>query len=513
MGGRGVVVARVGMALAALLVASSCSSDDDSANEAGPAPETAQYSVPTPEVSTPPAEGAGTNEPLPNPALPEGYTEEELFLSGAATSFLPVDTPDDGAWTVELDDEADYRTRVIVRRPPPEQFSGTVIVEWLNVSAFESSPDWAYLSEEINREGHAYVAVSAQAQGVEGGDTLLEVDVDEESAAEVGASTDKSGLKGIDPERYGTLVHPGDAYSFDIYSQVGQAISERPDDMLGGLVPTQVISIGQSQSASFLSTVVNAIHPLHPVYDGFLVHSRFAYPAPVDGKYLSGADAEREDDGGVLFRDDLEVPVLVFETETDLTLLRYWKARQDDTDSVRTWEVAGTSHADAHMIRSMLGGPRDAGSGELLGCTEPINTGPQHEVLQAALHHFVEWVAGGDPPPSTERIELDDGEPASILRDEHQIALGGARTPLVDVPVAATTGDPPGGDGGSGICFLFGTTIQFDQATLVDQYGTFDSYLEEFKASTAEALSAGVLLQPDADALIEEAALNEPLFG
>jgi hypothetical protein len=508
------------MALAALLIVAGCSSDDDSAEDAVPAPETAQYSVPAPEVSPPPAEGAETNEPLPNPALPEGYTEEELFLSGTATSFQPVDTPNDGAWTVELDDEADYRTRVIVRRPSPERFSGTVIVEWLNVSAFESSPDWAYLSEEIGREGHAYVAVSAQAQGVEGGDTLLDVDVDEESAAEVGASTDKSGLKGIDPERYGTLVHPGDAYSFDIYSQVGRAVSERPDDVLGGLVPKQVIAIGQSQSAGFLSTVVNAVHPLDPVYDGFLIHSRGANPAPLEGRYARSSDAEGDDEGtgftegAVLLRNDLDVPVMLFETETDLTLLGYSKARQEDTDSVRTWEVAGTSHADAHMIRSMLGGPRDAGSGELLGCTEPINTGPQHEVLQAALHHVVEWVAGGDAPPSTQRIELDeDGEPASIVRDEHQIAIGGARTPLVDVPIAATTGDPPGGGGGSGICFLFGTTIPFDQATLVDQYGTFDAYLEEFTASTADAVSAGILLPPDADALIDEAALNEPLFG
>ena len=83
----------------------------------------------------------------------------------------------------------------------------------------------------------------------------------------------------------------------------------------------------------------------------------------------------------------------------------------------------------------------------------------------------------------------------------------------MDVPIAATTGDPPGGGGGSGICFLFGTTIPFDQATLVDRYGTFDTYLEEFTASTADAVRAGVLLQPDADALIDEAALNEPLFG
>ena len=53
------------------------------------------------------------------------------------------------------------------------------------------------------------------------------------------------------------------------------------------------------------------------------------------------------------------MPVLIFETETDLTLLGYAQARQPDTDLVRTWEVAGTSHADAHFIRSMIGGPRD----------------------------------------------------------------------------------------------------------------------------------------------------------
>ena len=357
-----------------------------------------------------------------------------------------------------LGDEADYRTRVIVRRPPPEDFSGTVVVEWLNVSAIESSPDWAYLSEEIGREGHAYVGVSAQAQGVMGGETLLEVDVDEEAAEEAGASTDTSGLKNIDPERYGTLVHPGDAYAFDIYSQVGRAITERPAEVLGGLVPKQVIAVGESQSAGFLSTVVNAVHPLDPVYDGFLIHSRGANPAPLEGEYRRSSDEDDDEDdggaefteGGVRLRTDLDEPVLIFETETDLTLLGYANARQDDTDRVRTWEVAGTAHSDGHMMRSILGGPRDPSSGDLLGCTEPINVGPHHEVLQAGLHHLVGWAAGGDAPPEAERIELEDGDEVVIARDEHQIAIGGVRTPLVDVPVAAPTGEPPEVHRGSG---------------------------------------------------------------
>ena len=44
------------------------------------------------------------------------------------------------------------RRAVIVRRPAAARdFSGTVVVEWFNVSAIEASPDWAHLSQEIGR--------------------------------------------------------------------------------------------------------------------------------------------------------------------------------------------------------------------------------------------------------------------------------------------------------------------------------------------------------------------------
>ena len=115
---------------------------------------------------------------------------------------------------------------MIVKRPPPERFSGTVIVEWFNVSAIEASPDWAYLSKEIGREGHAYIGVSAQSQGVIGGETLLDVSVDEGAADDAGASIDRSGLKNVDPERYGTLEHPGDAVRVR-HLQPGRPGSER----------------------------------------------------------------------------------------------------------------------------------------------------------------------------------------------------------------------------------------------------------------------------------------------
>jgi hypothetical protein len=474
------------------------------------------------EISRPATEGKGVVLPQPAAPLPDGYVLEEFFIGGTATRFDPVATPDDGFWTAKPAEEAAYRTRVIVRRPAAEHFSGTVLLEWFNVSAIEAAPDWSYISEEVGREGHAYIGVSTQAQGIVGGETLLDVDVDAGAAADAGVDTDTSGLKNIDPERYGSLVHPGDAYAFDIFSQVGRAATESPGDLLGGLKPERVLGIGESQSAIFLSTLVNAVHPLDPVFDGFLIHSRGATVTPVDGKFVraaEGQDASTALERGVRIRTDLEVPVLVFETETDLTLLGYANARQPDTDLVRTWEVAGTAHSDAHVIRAVVGGPRSPSVGSLLGCTEPINAGPHHEGVQAALHHLVGWSAGGAPPPRAEPIGVIEGDEVVISRDEHQIAIGGVRNPLVDVPVVAYTGDPPNGAsiedlaGGEGdLCILFGRTITFDKATLLSLHGTADRYLEAFRASADKAVAAGFLLRGDADQLITEAEGNAALF-
>jgi hypothetical protein len=460
------------------------------------------------------------NRPQPAPELPAGYVEDEFFLAGSALSFDADAPPDDGHWSVKPGASAKYRTRVIVRRPTAAKFNGTVLVEWFNVSAVESGPDWAYLSEEIAREGMAYIGVSAQAQGVEGGETLLDVSVDEQTAASLGDSGDRSGLKHIDPARYGSLVHPGDAYAYDMFSQVGSAVKECAAALLSGLEPRLVLAVGESQSAAFMTTLVDAVHPLDPVFDGFLIHSRGGGAAPLDGKFDS--DSIRQQAGrGIRIRTDLDVPVFMFETETDLTLLGYSHARQPDTQCIRTWEVAGTAHADSHLLTIIIGGPRDPNVGSLIGCDSPINVGLQHEVLQAALRGLVRWASGGDPPPSTAPLELvdPDSNEASIARDSHGNARGGVRNPFVDAPVATLSGEPSKGttpadvEEPGGIGIIFGTTIPFDRSELVALYGSADDYVAAFRSSADEAVSGGFLLRPDADKLIAEAEANRALFG
>jgi hypothetical protein len=515
----------VAVALGALLV-TSCSSGggDHSAGSASTSSPAAAFTPRLPdEIAAPPVAGKGINLPQPAAPLPPGYTMDEFFVGGTATSFTAVNTPDDGAWTVKPGATAKYRTRVIVRRPPADKFSGTVVVEWLNVTAIESSPEWAFMSQEIGREGDAYIGVSAQAQGVEGGKNLLNVNVNQKTAASLGVSLNKSGLKHIDPVRYGSLVHPGDAYAYDMFSQIGRAAAQSPGKLLGGLVPKKVVALGESQSAAFLTTLIDAVHPIDPAFDGFLIHSRGQGGAPLDGNFASrqGQQALNAGPGhGLLIRTDQHVPVFIFETETDLTLLGYSHARQPDSTYVHTWENAGLSHADAHFVRVIIGGPRDPNLGKLFGCPS-INTGPQHEVVQAALRHVTQWVAGGAAPPSGTRLQLvdDTAAQASIARDANGNARGGVRNPLVDVPTATLTGEPPPGTTAAdfaksnGTCLLFGHTIPFTRAKLVDFYGTADHYVAAFRAAADKAVAAGFLLRPDADALIAEAEANRALFG
>ena len=106
---------------------------------------------------------------------------------------------------------APYTTRVVVRRPiNPNKFNGTVVVEWLNVTGLaDAGPDWTLTHNELIRDGFAWVGVSAQQVGVERGQERRPV-------------TPIAG----DPVRYATLSHPGDSFSYDIFSQAGQAIRD-----------------------------------------------------------------------------------------------------------------------------------------------------------------------------------------------------------------------------------------------------------------------------------------------
>jgi Alpha/beta hydrolase domain len=180
------------------------------------------------------------------------YSVSEYILSGTAISYKETTVPDaTGRWSVAPAGSAAYVTRIVVIRPETsDKFNSSVFVEWLNVTAgLDAGPVWQITRRELLRSGWAYVAVSAQQVGIEGGKTVF--------------GADGKGLKDVDPERYGSLTHPGDAYSFDIFSQVAQLLKRKnAGGVVGNLPVRQVIAVGNSQSAAYLTTYVNAIDPI-----------------------------------------------------------------------------------------------------------------------------------------------------------------------------------------------------------------------------------------------------------
>jgi len=324
-------------------------------------------------------------------------------------------------------------------------------------------------------------------------------------------------LKAADPVRYAALSHPGDSYSFDIFSQAGQAVRDSAAKVLSGLRPRRVLAEGESQSATRLTTYIDGIQPLVHEYDGFLVHSRFAGGAALS----QSPQANIPTPPVVFFRPDLGVPVLDVETETDLLELGYLSATQADSRGFRLWELAGTSHADNYETNlgagdngsgaegpvefdAMLSPPAGAAG---VTCATPINTGEEHYVLDAAQYRLNRWVKTGQAPPAPPLLKVNTStSPPSFVTDANGNVEGGVRTPAVDVPVATLSGL---GQSGSAFCFLFGTTVPFSAAKLAALYPTHRRFVREWAADTIADARGGFIRPADAAELIAAAMASK----
>jgi hypothetical protein len=418
-----------------------------------------------------------------------GYVEEEFFMDGEAECYrATADLGPDGHWAAEPAGSAPFRTRVLVQRPAdPATFNGTVVVGWNNVTAgYELLAELPILFEE----GFAYACASVQQVGIDG------------------VAAMPQGLRTWDPERYGSLTHPGDRYSYGVFTQAALAVAPDratgPVDPLGGLRVERVVALGASQSAARLATYINAVQPLTGAFDGFLVLIHFGSGAAIDDDVIFDATSERP---ATIFRtrtklrDDL-APVMLVNSETEAHA--YFAARQADSDGFRFWEVAGASHVSApQLVRRVAKTERD-------GLVSRSNPDPPSHIsyipaASAALGHLQRWMTGGPPPPAQPFMQMS-GDPADIERDEHANALGGVRMPGVDVPIAHNTGvSPVAGLGGLG-----GGHEPFSQEKLVALYGGHDDYVARFSNAAAAAVSAGVLRASEADRLVNEARDSQP---
>jgi hypothetical protein len=437
-------------------------------------PATADAAEPT--VTTVPA-NAGRGWPVSGAQgvldlAARGYVEEEYLLSGRADTYEQAGLwTDDGRWATRVASTGNpYTTRLVVVRPrDAARFSGTVVIEWLNVSFGVDIPvDFSQSYEHFLREGDIYVGLTTQKAGA-----------------------DK--LKSLDPARYGAVNLSGDELSYDIFSQAAQAVRANPQ-LLGGRPPSVVLGTGHSQSALRLTTYANAIQPVRNAYDGLMIHGRAALAAPI-GEGVIGPLSAR-------IRTDLGVPVFVLQSETDVVASA--SVRQD-TARVRTWEVAGTAHADQYgldLYNAANARDRSINDGAPTTCDKPVNSMTFRYAENAAFRHLDRWARGGAAPPTAPPIAMLFN--LVVLRDGDQNALGGIRLPDFAVPVATYS---PNNSGGNvpGACMLLGTTTPLSPQRIRQLYPDHATYVAKFTAAADRAVQAGYLLPPDRDEAVARA--------
>jgi hypothetical protein len=485
-----------------LLALAACDDSNTILIEPPPPPEPEFLPVTEPAVESPPAIGEPVLISTSFELAEQGYVQEEFFLSGTASAFSNLsELGSDGYWEVEPAATASYRTRVLVYRPADAaDFSGTAVVEWLNVTnGFDVPAGWGVGHVEALRRGHAWVNVTAQRVGIEGlEDAVLPLN-----------------LRAADPERYETLDHPGDSFSYDIFTQVTAAIRAEGGGILGDLRADVLLATGESQSASRLLTYINAIQPLYNAYDGFIVDSRYDSSQPLAQEpQVAIAAPER-----VLFRDDLETPVINFQAETDVIALGAVDERQPDSDFFRLWEVTGSAHDDNYQL---VTGRDDVGVGAekavvvendlilgLFACERPINSGPYPWVYMAALKALDDWVRTGEPAAEAARMAVTDDQ-SDFQYDDAGNVVGGLRTPYVDAPAARLSGELNAGLVG---CRLSGTTTLFDAATMATRYVDRQGYIAAVSEAADVAVEAGFLLPEDAERIRAAAGLQWDALG
>jgi hypothetical protein len=432
-----------------------------------------------------------------------GFVQEEFFLAGTASSFSNLnELGRDGRWQAEPAVMANYRTRVVVYRPEKqEDFSGTVVVEWMNVSeGFDIPYGWALSHVKALRSGDAWVEVTAQRAGIDGTDDALFPFY----------------LRAADPERYASLEHPGDSFSYDIFTQVTALVKDAGENSIVGGFPVEVImAVGESQAASRLLTYVNAIQPLYAAFDAFLVDSRFDSSQPLSQTPQAEIPAPEQ----VVFRDDLTIPIINLQSETDVILLGAVDERQPDSDYFRLWEVAGGAHGDNYQIDS---GRPDTGTGAeftavvendvilgIIQCAAPLNSGVIPWVYIAALDALERWVRDGITAPEADRLATTD-DLSDYIYDEVGNVLGGIRTPYVDAPAARLSGEF---NDGNPVCRLGGTTELFGAATMATLYVDRQGYIDAVAEAADQAVDAGFLLPPDAERIRAAAGLQWDALG
>ena len=425
-----------------------------------------------------------------------GYVEEEYILSGTANVYewLP-----DNSVRVKTPN-APYTTRILIRRPAAAaKFSGNVILEPLeNARTFDWAFMWGTSHEYFTEHGDVWVGVTHGPNGI-------------------------ASLKKFNAQRYGSLsmANPTPAEAcgptsvrseveeglkFDIFTQVAAAMkSANPP---GGLRAQRVYATSHTGE---IVTYAQAIQPVAKVFDGFVFQAN-AGPIAISrcGSAPPANDPRR-------ITRNVGVPVIRIVPEGDVPAA--FALRREDSDApndrFRWYEVAAAPRMDIRYYQHMPVMEDQTKSGEpalhgnwpfAYNCGAPVIGLLELPVFQtainAAFYNIDQWARNGTVPPRVERMAVKDlGTPqATVAADQYGNAVGGIRSPHVDVPVATYYTHAPG----QATCRNIGYKVPFDWSRLETLYGSSKNYVTKVNEKIDQLVKDKWLLPSDAKRLRDE---------
>ena len=444
-----------------------------------------------------------------------GYIEEEYLLSGQAGIYHWPESAE-----LEALAHSPYVTRILLRRPADDRdFSGITIVEALNPSSPIDAPimygeSW----RQFIADGIAWVGVTVKPNTIK---ALKQFDPARYDSLTMPHAADGPVCAARDINAWSQPTTPEDETGlvWDLLSQLGMLLkSDSPDNPLSR--PAEWLYMtGQSQTAGYARTYATVFAlPIEAqlgeaLYDGYLYSGSPPWQVPLHQCMASFDEGDPR-----LITGPAGVPVIEFFAQGDIGT--NITSRRADTDSYpdlyRRYEVAGGAHIDPYSARSYasdadflqaVGAAEENGSASCEPFEVEDSDFPIHYHFDAGWRTLHAWVASGTAAPRAERLQLketavDNFDPAESFRvDEHGNALGGIRSPHVDVPTARWVG----AKNTDFSCMFYGYKLPFDKDKLSELYPGQADYVARVTQSARALQAEGWLTREGADELIARA--------
>ena len=471
--------------------------------------------------------GAANRTIAPQDLSQFGYVEEEYLVSGSANVY---DFDANGNVVVKTAN-APYTTRILIRRPAsPQKFSGTVIVELLNPTAlYDTDYQWQYAGVYFMEHGDAWVGITSKPVTAK---TLKTFDPRRYAAVSWAnpLPPDKTCPKPVSTRPDDSTPATENGLIWDIASQVGALLkSEAKHNPLKGFSIKMAFLTGYSQTGGYVVTYVNFIRPLpgalgpngKPVYDGYLIGDGDGLPIPLNqctAPIMPG-------DPRFVIQPRPE-PVISVASQVLVTGMGAYRPDSNSAkDRYRHYEIAGASHVNMRAF-SLLLKPEDmikAGFTAVPDCTEFATYGmtdfPFEYFMRGAFANLDAWARSNIAPPKGSRIEVEpipEGTKPTfppfmpVKVDKYGNALGGVRSPYVDVPTGtyytrSTPTDPKFFDSVL-FCSIVGYKVPFKKDLLMKLYPTHKKYVKKVNKQVKKMVKARLITASDGQRIKEEAA-------